>query len=105
MLLPAVTEYSITSAPQRYADCARALGVAHLTDNTTEANTKLIAFLKMLNTELKVPTLAEFGADKTYFDSIVETMCEQAFASGSPNNNPRVPSLEEMRTIYQSLWS
>lgn len=105
MLLPAVTEYSMFASPQRYADCARALGVADMADDVTQANAKLIAFLKMLNTELKVPTLAEFGADRAYFDNIVETMCEQAFASGSPNNNPRTPSKEEMLNIYRSLWT
>ncbi len=104
MLLPAVTEFSIPAEPSRYADCARALGIATSHDEDTQANDKLVAFLKTLNTELCVPTLAEFGVDKAYFDSIVETMCEQAFASGSPNNNPRIPTKEEMRGIYNSLW-
>lgn len=105
MLLPAVTEFSIPAAPSRYADCARALGVATTSDDDNQANQKLIAFLKQLNDELKVPTLAEFGVDKAYFDSIVETMCDQAFASGSPNNNPRIPTKDEMLSLYRSLWS
>ncbi|MCQ9329698.1 iron-containing alcohol dehydrogenase [Pelistega suis] len=105
MLLPAITEFSIPAAPSRYADCARALGVADSNDNDTQANDKLLAFLKALNVELKVPTLAEFGVEKAYFDSIVETMCEQAFASGSPNNNPRIPSKDEMLSLYRSLWT
>ena len=65
---------------------------------------KLIQFLKDLNQELQVPTLAEFGADKAEFDSVLETMVEQAFASGSPNNNPRVPTREEMLKLYNDLW-
>lgn len=104
MLLPDVTEFSIPAAPTRYADCARALGVASITDNDACANDKLVNFLKNLNKELQVPTLAEFGVDKNYFESIVQTMCEQAFASGSPNNNPRVPTHEEMASLYTNLW-
>lgn len=104
MLLPNVTEFSIPSAPQRYADCAVALGVATITDDVEIANQKLIQFLKELNQELQVPTLAEFGVQKADFDKLVTTMCEQAFASGSPNNNPKVPSYDEMLKIYQSLW-
>ncbi len=105
MLLPAVTEFSISAAPERYADCARALGVASTNDSDETSNQLLVNFLKDLNSELKVPSLAEFGATREEFDRLVDTMCDQAFASGSPNNNPRVPSKKEMLAIYRSLWS
>ena len=104
MLLPTITEFGISSAPDRYADCARALGVADSADTDDEANVRLIDFLKNLNKELHVPTLAEFGVQRADFDKLVNTMCEQAFASGSPNNNPRIPSLEEMTQLYTMLW-
>ena len=52
-----------------------------------------------------MPTLAEFGADKTLFDEVVQTMAEQALASGSPGNNPRVPTIDEMVAMYQRLWN
>lgn len=105
MLLPSVTAFSIPSAPERYADCARAIGVASTADSTEHANQKLLAALETFNRELKVPTLAEFGADKARFDSLVQTMAEQALASGSPSNNPRIPSIEQMVTIYQGMWA
>ena len=41
MLLPSVTAFSIPSAPERYADCARAIGVASAADSTEHANQKL----------------------------------------------------------------
>lgn len=105
MLLPAVTEFSIPAAPERYADCARALGVADVNVDDAEANSRLIRFLKDLNQELQVPSLAEFGAEHAEFEACVVTMCEQAFASGSPSNNPRVPNQEEMLALYRSLWA
>ena len=105
MLLPTITEFGISSTPDRYADCARALGIAELNDTDDQANIKLIAYLKDLNTELKVPTLAQFGVQKTEFDELVNTMCDQAFGSGSPNNNPRIPNLEEMLQLYALLWT
>lgn len=103
MLLPTITEFSIVSAPERYADCARALGVSSYSDTDTQANNNLISYLKNLNKELLVPTLVEFGAQKSDFNALVGTMCEQAFTSGSPYNNPRIPSLEEMLGLYKSL--
>ena len=105
MLLPAVTEFSIPAAPERYADCARALGVADYADGIDEANEKLVRFLTDLNQELQVPSLADFGAEHADFEALVDTMCEQAFASGSPSNNPRVPNQAEMLALYRSLWA
>ncbi|MDC4666673.1 iron-containing alcohol dehydrogenase, partial [Acinetobacter baumannii] len=104
MLLPLITEYSIPDAPEKYADCARAIGVAEVSDSTELANFKLVEALKEINKSLEVPTLAEFGANKDHFDQIVETMAQQALASGSPNNNPRVPTIGEMVDLYKQLW-
>lgn len=104
MLLPAVTAFSIPAAEQRYADCARAMGVATSADSNASANKKLMEELHSLNEELQVPTPEQFGIDKaTYFD-LLPTMAEQALASGSPGNNPRVPSAEEIMNIYKQLW-
>ncbi len=104
MLLPTITEFGVASAPDRYADCARALGVSDQSHTDDQANVSLINYLKKLNKELQVPTLAEFGVQRAEFDELIDTMCEQAFASGSPNNNPRIPSLEEMIQLYTLLW-
>ena len=105
MLLPLITEFSIQAAPERYADCAKAMGGAHPDDTTELANQKLIKTLIAINQDLKVPTLAEFGVDKPYFDEVVQIMAEQALASGSPSNNPIVPTIEQMINLYQQLWS
>lgn len=92
------------SASVRYAQCARAMGVATQSDSDEVANQKLINELKALNTDLQVPTPADFGIDKEAFFASMSTMAEQALASGSPGNNPRVPTIEEMVAIYVSLW-
>ena len=104
MLLPTVTEFSIPSAPERYADCARAMGVADDRDNTESANQKLLKELYALNDELQVPTPGAFGIDRARFFELIPTMAEQALASGSPGNNPRVPSAQDIATLYENLW-
>jgi alcohol dehydrogenase class IV len=104
MLLPTVTEFSIPAAAARYADCARAMGVANAQDSTEQANAKLLAELRALNDELQVPTPAQFGIDRQQFFDQLQVMAEQALASGSPNNNPRVPSAEEIVELYKQLW-
>ena len=104
MLLPAVTEFSIPAAPERYADCARAIGVAYERDNTEVANNKLMAELYALNKELQVPSPEEFGIEREHFFNNMQTMAEQALASGSPANNPRAPNAEEIIELYKKLW-
>ena len=105
MLLPTVTEFSIPAAPERYSKCAKAIGVANFDDSIEEANKKLLDELKQLNLDLEVPTLKEFGVKKETFFQNIDTMATQAIASGSPNNNPIVPSHDELVSLYKKLWS
>ncbi len=104
MLLPAVTEYSIPAASERYADCARAMGFAAVSDSDAQANAKLMTELYAINEELQVPTPEQFGISREHFFGNLEIMAEQAIGSGSPGNNPRVPSAEEIIQIYKKLW-
>ncbi len=67
MLLPVITRFSIPGAPERYAQCARTMGVAGEQDSDETANEKLLAELCALNQELKVPSMAAFGINKAKF--------------------------------------
>ena len=68
------------------------------------ANAKLLDTLVAINDELQVPTPAGFGIDRDRFFEVRHTMAEQALASGSPGNNPRVPEAEEIVRLYEALW-
>lgn len=105
MLLPSVTAYSIPAAPERYADCARAIGVAGEQDGDDAANHKLLDELEALNEELQVPTPEQFGIERKHFFELMPSMAKQALASGSPGNNPRVPDTDEIIDIYRQLWA
>ena len=105
MLLPTVTEFSIPAAPERYSKCAKAIGVANFDDSIEESNKKLLNELKQLNLDLEVPSLKEFGVNKETFFQSIDIMATQAIGSGSPNNNPIVPSHNELVSLYKKLWS
>ena len=104
MLLPAVTEFSISSSPNRYAQCAYAMGVTSANENIEDANQKLIIELKNLNKDLDVPKPEEYGIKKEDFFSKLDIMAQQALSSGSPGNNPIVPSHEQIKSLYKKLW-
>ena len=103
MLLPAVTEYSIPAAADRYADCARAIGVADENDTTETANRKLMDELHALNKELQVPSPEAFGIDREHFLGNLSAMSNQALASGSPGNNPRIHDAKDIIELYKKL--
>jgi alcohol dehydrogenase class IV len=105
MLLPAVTAFSVEAAPQRYADCARAMGVADAADPDPVALDKLLDALRGLNQELKVPSPKVYGIDEKRFFELMPTMAQQALASGSPNNNPRIPTVDEIVALYKQAWA
>jgi len=104
MLLPEITAWSISGAPARYADCARAMGMAEQRDSDDAANQKLVAGLRLLCSDLKVPSPGEFGIDAQAWQQSLELMTQQALDSGSPNNNPRIPSATEIKDLYQKVW-
>ena len=84
---------------------AKAIGIANFDDSIEESNKKLLDELKQLNLDLKVPTLKEFGVKKEKYFQSIDTMATQAIASGSPNNNPKVPSQDELVSLYKNLWT
>jgi len=104
MLLPVITEFSISSAQDRYAACAIAMGIATINDSNEIAGKKLIAELRALNKDLNVPSPSTYGINEEKFFKLLPTMAEQAQASGSPGNNPRIPSQEEMVQLYKNVW-
>jgi alcohol dehydrogenase class IV len=105
MLLPTITEYSLPGAPRKYAECAKHMGLVSDSEDHTSAHQALINELKHINQTLEVPTLAEFGVVKTEYESLLLNMAEQALASGSPYNNPKVPVLSDIIKLYKKVWA
>jgi alcohol dehydrogenase class IV len=105
MLLPAITRFSVPAAPARYAMAARQIGLAHPDDADEAAGARLVAGLEALNRELGVPTPAQFGIDEAAWTAKLPLMAQQALASGSPANNPRVPDAGEIVALYNEVWT
>jgi alcohol dehydrogenase class IV len=105
MLLPAITRFGLDAAEGRYARAARQIGFAQPGVPDAVAAERLAEGLAALNRDLDVPTPAGFGIDKRAWDAKLDLMADQALASGSPANNPRVPSKAEIVALYQVVWS
>jgi alcohol dehydrogenase class IV len=105
MLLPTVTAFSIDAAKRRYADCARTMTIAPIDAEDGHAAEALVDALRQLNQRLEVPSPSEYGiAEQDWFETL-SVMARQALASGSPANNPRVPTAEEIELLYRKVWT
>ena len=105
MLLPTVTSFSIPGNSKRYANCAKVMGIAEKNDSDAEANKKLVEELFKLNNDLKVPSPKEYGIEKQDFVNKLDILSKQALDSGSPGNNPVIPTQGQIKELYLKLWS
>jgi alcohol dehydrogenase class IV len=104
MLLPEVTAFSVPAALDRYADCARAMAVAEEGEGSQAAAARLVDELRRLNRDLAVPSPGTWGIDAARWQELLPVMARQALASGSPANNPRVPSADEIIGLYRRVY-
>ncbi|WP_053217008.1 iron-containing alcohol dehydrogenase [Virgibacillus senegalensis] len=100
MLLPAVLEFSQKYALKRLAVVGRIFSpeAAKLSDN--EAAELAVLSVKKLCGDLSIPNLKDWGLNEQEFETAISKMADDALASGSPANNPRVPTKQEIEALY-----
>ena len=103
-LLSVVTEFSLIGNPERYARVAKAMGeniegltVLEASDMAAEAVVRLIE-------DIEIPSLPELGVEEDKLDKLAPKMAEDAIASGSPANNPRQATKEEIVELYKLAY-
>ncbi|KZE38849.1 alcohol dehydrogenase [Bhargavaea cecembensis] len=103
MLLPAVLEYSKDACVERLADIGRIFSPdEEMSDE--EAAERTVQSVKELCHSLNIPNLKEWGIDEQEFMNAREKMAKDALESGSPANNPKVPTSEEIIALYQTVY-
>ena len=101
ILLPTVIEFSVLGNPRRYAEIAEAMGEQTKGLNTNMAAKKTVEAVKRLNADLQIPTLRGLKIDEAKFEAVIGKMATDAIASGSPGNNPRIATPEEIVALYR----
>ncbi len=103
-LLGVVTEFSLIGNPVRYGHVAKAMGenIEGLTD--LEAAQLAAKSVKTLIKDVKIPSLTELGVEKKRLDELAPKMAEAAIDSGSPGNNPRQATKEEIVELYSITY-
>ncbi|HIS33039.1 MAG TPA: iron-containing alcohol dehydrogenase [Candidatus Limivivens intestinipullorum] len=104
MLLPDCFAYALGGACVRFADMARAAGLADSRDSDEEAAKNFLEGIRGLILHCRIPTLEEFGVDKERFFGSMEKMAEDALASGSPQNTRKSVDKDVILSLYRGLW-
>jgi alcohol dehydrogenase class IV len=101
VLLGVVTEFSLIGNPERYAHVAGAMGEDVDGFNDLEAASVAAQAIKDLIEDIQIPSLKELGVDGAKLEQLAPAMADAAIASGSPGNNPRQATKEEIVELYQ----
>ncbi|MGG3527032.1 iron-containing alcohol dehydrogenase [Bacillus pseudomycoides] len=101
MLLPAVLDFTKICSVKRLADIGRIINSELHSLSDEELANHAIFEIKKLCLDLRIPNLREYGIDQVEFENALSKMAKDALVSGSPSNNPRIPSYHEVKKLYR----
>ena len=104
MLLPAILEYSKDACIDRLADIGRIFSSDAKQLSDDDAAEVAVQSVKDLCKSLDIPNLEKWGIPKEEFVSVLNKMSSDAMDSGSPANNPKVPSQEKIADLYRVCY-
>ncbi|HMQ32948.1 MAG TPA: iron-containing alcohol dehydrogenase [Chloroflexaceae bacterium] len=99
-LLAVVTEFSLIGDPARYGHVATAMGEPTEGRSTMEAADLAVKAIRRLVRDIKIPSLRQLGVDRDRLLELAPAMADAAIDSGSPANNPRKPTRQEIIDLY-----
>ncbi|MBM7691711.1 alcohol dehydrogenase class IV [Peribacillus deserti] len=105
MLLPAVLEFTKDSAVDRLAEIGKILRPDLKTLTNDDLANVTVNEIKKLCADLHIPNMKTYGLDSGKFKEVASKMAKDALASGSPDNNPRVPDLDEIIELYHMCYN
>lgn len=104
MLLPGVLEFTKDGAIERFAEIGRLIRPELKCVSDEKAADALIFEVKKLCRDLHIPNMKTWGIEEEKFSQVVAKMATDALASGSPGNNPKIPTHEEIVELYHVCY-
>jgi alcohol dehydrogenase class IV len=103
-LLPVWAEYSYIGNVEKFAKVAEAMGENITGLSTLDAAYMTYEAVKQLCEDIQIPTISGLGIDKAEYEKHIPKMATDAIASGSPGNNPRFATPEDIMELYKKAW-
>lgn len=104
MLLPAVLEFTANCAIDKLAAIGRIMKPSLRESSHEDLANMVINEIKKLCTLLNIPNLKGWGIDREKFTQAIPKMAADALASGSPDNNPKIPTYKQIEQLYQHCY-
>ncbi|MEM3406367.1 MAG: iron-containing alcohol dehydrogenase [Candidatus Aenigmatarchaeota archaeon] len=104
ILLPHVMEFTYISNPEKFMNIASCMSEKIDGLPLIEAAKLSIEAVKKICKDIKVPSLKNIGIKEEELNKLAPKMAEEAIASGSPANNPRKATIEEIVEIYKKAF-
>ena len=98
-LLGVVMAFSLQGDYARYADVALAMGVPDKGSREDIAKAGAEKVRELIQ-RLEIPSLTQLGVTREKLAPLADKMADDAIASGSPGNNPRIATKEEIIGLY-----
>ncbi|PAB01593.1 iron-containing alcohol dehydrogenase [Enterococcus canintestini] len=103
LLLEAVINYTKPKITAELATIAKYLN-PEKKGTDEELAESFLQDLQELIARLEIPSYTSFGVSRPAFIKSLNKMANDAIASGSPENNPIIPTIDEIKTIYLASW-
>ncbi|MFC7018859.1 MULTISPECIES: iron-containing alcohol dehydrogenase [Haloarcula] len=107
LILPYVVEFSQMTKPAKYAEVARILDAADEDEPDRVAARKAADGVEALCEDISLTGyLDDFGEvpSREEYLGLVPEMTQDAFDSGSPDNNPRKPTHDELEALFVRVY-
>ena len=104
-LLVVVMEFSLIGNLRRYADIAAALGENTAGLTARQAAELAVKAVRRLVRDVNIPPLCELIEDEEEFYRLIPPMAAAALDSGSPANNPRRATKDEIAELYKRAYT
>ncbi|TQR15587.1 iron-containing alcohol dehydrogenase [Psychrobacillus soli] len=105
MLLPAVLEFTMEASIERLAQIGRKVIADAGNYSNEELAIGLINEVKQLCFDLNIPNMKMYGIEEELFTQSLSKMAADAIESGSPANTPKIPTLEEIKALYERCYN
>lgn len=104
ILLPHVMEFTYISNLEKFMNIAVCMGERIEKLSLIESAKISVKAVKKLCKDIQVPSLKDIGIKEEELNKLAPKMAEEAIASGSPANNPRKATIEEIVEIYKKAF-
>ena len=100
VFLPVVLKFTLPGCIEKFVNIAEAMGENIVGLSDLDAAEKGLNSIKKLCTDLNMSRLRDVGVSKNDLEKLAPKMARDAIDSGSPNNNPRKATEEEIIQLY-----